>query len=145
MTQTDTLYCYVHPNRPTSLRCNRCERPICAECAVRTPTGYRCPECIRSQQKIFDTAKGSGPRSLILLRNFLDTGELAEEGRLLDYGCSNGNPRSGRLFLSHLDNNLALCTSGFYISHSLIGLFKRKHFIYDGFYDSRIYERSNLT
>ncbi len=56
MTQTDTLYCYVHPNRPTTLRCNRCERPICAECAVRTPTGYRCRECVRQQQKKFDTA-----------------------------------------------------------------------------------------
>ncbi len=57
MTQSDTLYCYVHPNRPTTLRCNRCERPICAECAVRTPTGYRCRECVRAQQKIFDTAE----------------------------------------------------------------------------------------
>ncbi len=56
MTQTDTLYCYVHPNRPTTLRCNRCERPICADCAVLTPTGYRCKECVRSQQKVFDTA-----------------------------------------------------------------------------------------
>jgi hypothetical protein len=56
MTQTDTLYCYVHPNRPTTLRCNRCERPICAQCAILTPTGYRCKECVRSQQKIFDTA-----------------------------------------------------------------------------------------
>ena len=33
----ETLYCYIHPNRPTSLRCNRCERPICAEDAVLTP------------------------------------------------------------------------------------------------------------
>ena len=57
MTQSDTLYCYVHPNRPTTLRCNRCERPICADCAVLTPTGYRCRECVRSQQKIFDTAE----------------------------------------------------------------------------------------
>jgi hypothetical protein len=56
VTQTDTLYCYVHPNRPTSLRCNRCERPICAQCAILTPTGYRCKECVRSQQKVFDTA-----------------------------------------------------------------------------------------
>ena len=56
MTQTETLYCYVHPNRPTSLRCNRCERPICADCAVLTPTGYRCRECVREQQKRFDTA-----------------------------------------------------------------------------------------
>ena len=51
------LYCYVHPNRETSLRCNRCERPICAQCAVRTPTGYRCKECVREQQKIFNTAE----------------------------------------------------------------------------------------
>ncbi len=56
MTETDTLYCYVHPNRPTSLRCNRCNRPICADCAILTPTGYRCRECVRQQQKKFDTA-----------------------------------------------------------------------------------------
>src|SRR5512135_3541552 len=56
MTQGETLYCYNHPNRPTTLRCNRCNRPICAQDAIRTPTGYRCPECIRSQQKVFDTA-----------------------------------------------------------------------------------------
>jgi len=58
VTETDALYCYIHPNRPTVLRCNRCERPICTEDAIRTPTGYRCPECIRSQQKVFDTAQG---------------------------------------------------------------------------------------
>ncbi len=54
---TETLYCYVHPTRETSLRCNNCERPICASCAVRTPTGYRCKECVRDRQKTFDTAE----------------------------------------------------------------------------------------
>jgi len=54
---TGTLYCYVHPNRETALRCNNCERPICASCAVRTPTGYRCKECVRDRQKTFDTAE----------------------------------------------------------------------------------------
>ena len=54
---TETLYCYIHPNRETSLRCNQCNRPICASCAVRTPTGYRCKECVKGQQKIFDTAE----------------------------------------------------------------------------------------
>jgi len=54
-----TLYCYVHPSRPTLLRCNNCERPICVSCAVRTPTGYRCKECVRGQQKIFETATWS--------------------------------------------------------------------------------------
>ncbi|MBK9925503.1 MAG: hypothetical protein IPP66_09450 [Anaerolineales bacterium] len=54
---TNTLYCYVHPNRETSLRCNQCERPICASCAIRTPTGYRCKECVKGQQQIFNTAE----------------------------------------------------------------------------------------
>ncbi|MGE5641685.1 MAG: hypothetical protein ACM3Y8_01625 [Byssovorax cruenta] len=58
MTQTtETLYCYVHPNRETSLRCNNCNRPICAQCAVRTPTGYRCRECVKGQQKVFNTSE----------------------------------------------------------------------------------------
>lgn len=50
-------FCYNHPQRETRLRCNRCERPICNECAVLTPTGYRCKECVRGQQKIFETAQ----------------------------------------------------------------------------------------
>jgi hypothetical protein len=54
---TETLYCYVHPNRETSLRCNNCNRPICASCAVRTPTGYRCRECVRERQKTFETSE----------------------------------------------------------------------------------------
>ena len=55
-TQT-TLYCANHPDRPTNLRCNRCNKTICAECAVLTPTGYRCRECVRGQQKTFETAQ----------------------------------------------------------------------------------------
>ena len=58
MTETaETLYCYVHPTRETSLRCNNCNRPICAACAVRTPIGYRCRECVKGQQKVFDTSE----------------------------------------------------------------------------------------
>ncbi len=53
------LTCYNHPNRPTLLRCNNCERPICTSCAVRTPTGYRCKECVQGQQKRFETAQWS--------------------------------------------------------------------------------------
>lgn len=53
------LFCENHPTRETTLRCNRCGKPICASCAVRTPVGYRCKECVRGQQAIFDTA-GAG-------------------------------------------------------------------------------------
>jgi hypothetical protein len=54
---TSTNYCYVHPDRETMLRCNRCDRPICTACAVLTPTGYRCKQCVRGQLKVFDTAQ----------------------------------------------------------------------------------------
>ncbi len=50
-------FCYIHPNRETYLRCNRCEQPICTECAVLTPTGYRCKPCVRGQLKVFETAR----------------------------------------------------------------------------------------
>ena len=56
MADSDTLYCYIHLDRETMLRCNNCERLICAKCAMLTPTGYRCKECVRGQQKIFDIA-----------------------------------------------------------------------------------------
>lgn len=49
-------YCANHPNVETSLRCNNCDKPICPKCAVLTPTGYRCKDCVRSQQKVFNTA-----------------------------------------------------------------------------------------
>jgi hypothetical protein len=54
---TEALFCYNHPTRETSLRCNNCNRPICAACAVRTPTGYRCKDCVRERQKSFDTSE----------------------------------------------------------------------------------------
>jgi hypothetical protein len=56
MEPTAATFCANHPTVETSLRCNKCGKPICAKCAVRTPTGYRCKECVRGQQKIFETA-----------------------------------------------------------------------------------------
>ena len=51
------LVCYRHPNRPTSLRCYNCSKPICSSCAIKTPVGYSCPDCIREKEDIFFNAK----------------------------------------------------------------------------------------
>ena len=51
--QPATLYCAFHPGRETLLRCNQCDKPICYQCAVRTPVGYRCKACISGQQAVF--------------------------------------------------------------------------------------------
>jgi hypothetical protein len=53
---TNVEYCANHPGVETTLHCNKCGKPICSRCAVLTPTGYRCKECVRGQQKIFVTA-----------------------------------------------------------------------------------------
>ncbi len=46
----EMLHCHRHPQTETQLRCNRCNRPICAKCARRTPVGFRCADCIRGQE-----------------------------------------------------------------------------------------------
>lgn len=57
----DVLYCTVHPTIATNLRCNRCGRPMCTKCAVPTPVGYRCRECVRQQQDVYYTAQPFDP------------------------------------------------------------------------------------
>lgn len=51
------LVCYRHPNRATSLRCYNCGKPICSSCAVKTPVGYSCPDCIREKEDLFFNAR----------------------------------------------------------------------------------------
>ena len=50
-----SLFCANHPTRETLLRCNRCNKPICMECAVRTPVGFRCRKCVNEQRRVFFT------------------------------------------------------------------------------------------
>ena len=49
----DPVFCANHPTVETMLRCNRCSKPICTRCAVQTPVGYRCRECVGQQQAAF--------------------------------------------------------------------------------------------
>ena len=77
------LYCTVHPGVETTLRCNRCGRPMCTRCAVRTPVGYRCKACVRAQQDRFFDAQMrdylvAAMTSLVL--SFLAAGIVARLG-----------------------------------------------------------------
>jgi len=49
----EPLHCANHPGVETRLRCNKCGKPICTKCAVRTPVGYRCRACVNAQQRAF--------------------------------------------------------------------------------------------
>ncbi|MDH7489895.1 MAG: B-box zinc finger protein [Anaerolineae bacterium] len=54
--EEEVLHCARHPDVETTLRCNRCGTPICPRCAVRTPVGFRCPDCVRAQSAVFYSA-----------------------------------------------------------------------------------------
>jgi len=45
----DVKHCYRHPRRETGVSCSNCGRPICHECMIPAPVGFRCPECIKEQ------------------------------------------------------------------------------------------------
>ena len=56
MAEEILTYCTVHPDKETALRCNKCGRLMCAECAVSTPVGYRCKQCVRQHDDKFFNA-----------------------------------------------------------------------------------------
>ena len=52
-----TMVCYGNHSHETTLRCNRCGRPICQKHFQRTSVGYRCLVCIREIEDDFFTAE----------------------------------------------------------------------------------------
>lgn len=62
MTEQDpTINQKVTLEEEAQLRCNRCNKPITPATAILTETGYRCAECVRDQQRAFDTTKRLDP------------------------------------------------------------------------------------
>jgi membrane associated rhomboid family serine protease len=59
-TPTPTV-CYRHPDRQTGLRCSRCDRPICGECANPAPVGQLCPDDARSTVRVRGLPGGERP------------------------------------------------------------------------------------
>ncbi len=47
--QTPT--CYRHPDRPTYVRCTRCDRFICPDCMRDAAVGHQCEQCVNEGAK----------------------------------------------------------------------------------------------
>ncbi|MCX6364603.1 MAG: rhomboid family intramembrane serine protease, partial [Actinobacteria bacterium] len=53
----EVKHCYRHPQRETGVSCSNCGRPICHECMIEAPVGFRCPECVKEQNARGSRAK----------------------------------------------------------------------------------------
>lgn len=49
--------CVRHPDRPTGVRCARCDRPSCPECLREASVGYQCVDCIRQTARTTDPGR----------------------------------------------------------------------------------------
>ena len=63
--------CARHPDRPTGLRCVRCDRSACPECLREAAVGYQCVDCVtegRRTQRYSTTIAGARPsgRDLVI-------------------------------------------------------------------------------
>ena len=63
--------CYRHPDRPTGVTCQRCDRLICSQCMHQASVGVHCPECTKgASQKVYRAdnlpgAQGTVTRALV--------------------------------------------------------------------------------
>lgn len=55
---TETV-CYLHPDRPAGVRCQRCDRPICPSCMNSAAVGFQCPSCFNEGARSVPRARTS--------------------------------------------------------------------------------------
>jgi membrane associated rhomboid family serine protease len=60
--------CVRHPDRPTGLRCTRCDRPACPDCLREASVGYQCVDCVnQSKQTVIRPAMARRSRGLVVV------------------------------------------------------------------------------
>jgi membrane associated rhomboid family serine protease len=58
--------CYRHPDRPSGVSCQRCDRFICSECMHQASVGVHCPECTANKkQKVYTPSTLPGSQGLV--------------------------------------------------------------------------------
>jgi len=64
--------CYKHVNRSAAVGCQRCDKPICANCMNSASVGFHCPDCSKQgAQKVYKGIPGTGSKAFILAKVIL--------------------------------------------------------------------------
>lgn len=99
--QQDLPACVRHPDRPTGLRCVRCERPACPDCLREASVGYQCVDCVAEGNKGVRPARNtggartrSGARSLLVVPVLIGLNVLIFAITALQAGSITENQRS---------------------------------------------------
>lgn len=99
--QHDLPACVRHPDRPTGLRCVRCERPACPDCLREASVGYQCVDCVAEGNKTIRPARNTGgarmrpgARSLLVVPVLIGLNVLVFAITALQAGSITENQRS---------------------------------------------------
>jgi membrane associated rhomboid family serine protease len=99
--QQDLPACVRHPDRPTGLRCVRCERPACPDCLREASVGYQCVDCVAEGNKGVRHARNTGgartrssARSLLVVPVLIGLNVLIFAITALQAGSITENQRS---------------------------------------------------
>jgi len=57
----NAMKCGNHPTRDAFLKCNQCWKPLCRECAIKTPYGIFCSEECSAKGKEFKDKLNQNP------------------------------------------------------------------------------------
>jgi membrane associated rhomboid family serine protease len=95
--------CVRHPDRPTGLRCTRCDRPACPECLREASVGYQCVDCVnearRTVRRPTTIAGGSTAQRRLVVTPILVLLNLAVFGITAYQARSIGHNEGSELFV----------------------------------------------